>query len=69
MTHAEFSMQAAYLASRSAIWAGECVMMPELLTEPMRDYSIKRFVKMLRDTADMIERSHVEAINDKEGET
>ena len=61
MTHAEFSMQAAYLASRSASWAGECVMLPEQLTEPMRDYSIERFVTMLRETADMIERAHSEA--------
>lgn len=60
MTHAEFSMQAAYLASRSASWAGECVMLPEDVSKPMRDDSVRRFVQMVRETADMIERMHAE---------
>lgn len=60
ITHAQFSMQAAYLAGRASSWAGECLMLPEQLQEPMRDASVARFTEMLRETADMIERFHEE---------
>lgn len=56
LTHANFSMQASYLASRASSWAGECLMLPEQLEKPMRDHSVERFTAMLRETADMIDR-------------
>ena len=55
-----FASQSAYLASRCASWAGECAADfggPEL---PMYDESIKRYLAMLRETADRIEQMHNE---------
>ena len=63
ITHAQLSMQAAYLSSRASSWSGECLMLPERLQEPMRDASVKRFAEMLRETADMIEQMHEEQSN------
>jgi hypothetical protein len=60
MSHSKFAMQAAYLASRSASWAGECA---DNLGEPerqMRDDSVARFLAMVRETADRIEQMHTE---------
>mgnify|MGYP003138609072 CR=1 FL=1 len=62
VTHAQFSQQAAYVASRASSWAGDVLTLPERLQEPMRDCSVRRFTAMLRETADMIERLHSEAI-------
>ena len=56
----EFAQQAAYLASRAALWAGECANNVDHPNKPMRDEPLSRFVKMLRQTADMIEEMHTE---------
>jgi hypothetical protein len=58
MTHSEFATQAAYLASRCASWAGECADNLGEPRKPMRDASVTRFLTMLRETADHIEKSH-----------
>jgi NADPH-dependent ferric siderophore reductase len=60
ITHAQFSQQAAYVASRASSWAGEVLTPPEQLQEPMRDYSVRKFTAMLRETADIIECCHNE---------
>lgn len=60
ITHVQLSTQAAYLSSRASSWAGECLMLPEQLQKPMRDDAVKRFLTMLRETADMIEQMHTE---------
>ena len=61
MTHSQFAAQAAYLASRSASWAGEVAAYGDYSEfTHMRDDSIERFVQMLRETADRIEEMHQE---------
>lgn len=60
LTHCSFASQAAYLAGRCASWAGECSDNFGEPVAPMRDDSIERFVKMLRETADHIEKMHEE---------
>lgn len=60
LTHCRFASQAAYLAGRCASWAGECSENAGEPSAPMRDDSVERFVKMLRETADYIEQIHAE---------
>lgn len=58
ITHQRFASQAAYLASRSASWAGDSLSLPEDAHELMRGDSVERYLKMLRETADHIEMMH-----------
>lgn len=60
ISHARFSQQAAYLAGRSNSWAGEVLTLPEDVHKPMSDWSVERYVKMLRESADRIEQMHRE---------
>ena len=60
LTHCRFASQAAYLASRCASWAGECSENGGEPVAPMRDDSVERFVKMLRETANHIEKMQAE---------
>jgi len=60
MSHSRFASQAAYLASRCASWAGECAESFGEPERPMHDESVARFLAMLRETADHIERIHNE---------
>ena len=55
LTHSQFAASAAYLASRIANWAGECADNMGEPSEPMRDNSVERFLKMVRESADYIE--------------
>lgn len=61
LTHSEFAQQAAYLASRCATWAGECADNFGKPGAKMRDDSVERFVALLRERADLIERAHGES--------
>jgi hypothetical protein len=60
LTHSQFASFSAYLASRCAGWAGECAEALGYPMKPMNDDSVERFVAMLRETADHIEKRHFE---------
>lgn len=61
MSHSSFAEQTAYFASRCASWSGECARNAGRPLAPMSDNSVERFVEMLRETADIIEKMHVES--------
>lgn len=60
ITHARFAAMASHLAGRVSSWAGDTLTLPEQVSEPMRDDSIERHLKMVREYADYIEEMHRE---------
>lgn len=56
LTTSEFARFAAATAKRASASAAEALMLPEALREPIDEYTVGEFVKMLRKTADHLER-------------
>jgi hypothetical protein len=67
LTNSQFASSAACLAARCASWAGEYADNMGAPQEPMRDGSVERFVKMLRETADHIEERQAISQSEVEG--
>lgn len=59
--HHEISRQAAFIAKNSAAWAADFLTLPEQVSRPVRDDSVKRFVAEMRDRLDRIEEMHRKA--------
>ncbi len=64
ITHLEFARQAAYLAKNASDWSGDTLILPEKAQEPMRDWSVRKFVTYVREMADRIEQMHCEESSD-----
>lgn len=55
ITHAQFSTQASFMASEAATWAADVLTLPEHYDDPMRDWSVERFLTNMRARLDRIE--------------
>lgn len=61
ISRANFSRQAAYVASRSASWAGDCLLIPDRANDALSSDAVRRYTNMLRETADTIDQMDSEA--------
>lgn len=55
LTNADFSRFCAYLAKDAAHWAGDTLILPEDLNEPVRPEAVARFTKEVRERLDHLE--------------
>ena len=56
ITHAQFSVQAAYMASEVASWAADVMTLPEERDQEMREWSLERFTSKIRERLARIEQ-------------
>ena len=58
ISHAQFSLQASFLARNSVDWAADCLMLSDEIMEPMRDDFVTRYLKDMRERLGIIEKMH-----------